>query len=512
MAESNIRDYKAEVTGMQEELGKLVCEMDETVYLEQMREIKDALGKSHPSLMFYGIYNSGKSSLLNAIFGEEVASVNDIPETHKVTLYEWGKYILADTPGLNGPPEDEVITAAEIRKHDIIMFVIDDSDNFDSDVITKKIVEILETGKPCIIVINKKNDSDKDRVLAIKAKMNANIKTLSSVSQYFEFVDVNAKTALKAKKEHKDMLLEVSNIRELEYCISKQLASVESVQLLRVPLELITGLCKEIQNVLEKEIQDENLKSLYRLKESLFQTKEQVRQKFTIGLDRMIDGYSEEIYRQASENRQADIREEVYEQQIQEFAQSCMDVFLKESNSTLQKFTEICRMQLSLGTVPMTEDIRNVTKRINEKDDIDEVLDILEKVPIPIPAPGPVPPIPLPLVIGVIKILKKWIFGSGKEGVPDVEEWNRQQEEYAQKRSMALRELKNQISIQMEDYKGRINTAFGQQLDASYSEAVSRVDRALAETEGKNSDRVQRQEKVAEISADAEHLLQKIGM
>ncbi len=111
--------------------------------------------------------------------------------------------MLVDTPGLNGPPEDEKITAEEVRHHDIIMFVIDDSDNFDSDIITKKIIEILETGKPCMIVITRKNDSDKAQILAIKAKMKQNIKKLSPVAQNYEFVDVDAASALKVKREGK---------------------------------------------------------------------------------------------------------------------------------------------------------------------------------------------------------------------------------------------------------------------------------------------------------------------
>ena len=110
MSDSIIRDYKAEVLGVYERLDQLVHELDSCEYLTKMKEIKAAIDKSEPSLMFYGIYNAGKSSLLNAIFGKVVASVNDIPETHKVTRYQWGKYTLVDTPGLNGPVQDEKIT------------------------------------------------------------------------------------------------------------------------------------------------------------------------------------------------------------------------------------------------------------------------------------------------------------------------------------------------------------------------------------------------------------------
>ena len=51
-----------------------------------------------------------------------------------------------------------------------------DSDNFDSEEITKRIVDILNAKKPCIIVINQKNASgneihDKEKILKIKEKI-----------------------------------------------------------------------------------------------------------------------------------------------------------------------------------------------------------------------------------------------------------------------------------------------------------------------------------------------------
>lgn len=38
------------------------------------------------SVMVYGIYNAGKSTLINALIGQEVAPTGDIPLTDKVAL------------------------------------------------------------------------------------------------------------------------------------------------------------------------------------------------------------------------------------------------------------------------------------------------------------------------------------------------------------------------------------------------------------------------------------------
>ena len=104
-------------------------------------------------------------------------------------------------------------------KHDVIMFVMDDSDNFDSDVITRRIVEILEAQKPCIIVINRKNDSTENEILEIKNKIDQNIKVLSNVPQNYDFVAVDAESALRARREDKKALLADSGIDVLESLI-----------------------------------------------------------------------------------------------------------------------------------------------------------------------------------------------------------------------------------------------------------------------------------------------------
>ena len=62
MIDSMIRDYKREVETLYEKIEKLLVGDD---YKRQLADIRIALDKSNPSLMFYGIYNAGKSSLTN---------------------------------------------------------------------------------------------------------------------------------------------------------------------------------------------------------------------------------------------------------------------------------------------------------------------------------------------------------------------------------------------------------------------------------------------------------------
>ena len=56
-----------------------------------------------PYIMVYGIYNAGKSSIINELLGSDEAKVNDKPETAVVQEFEWNGYTLADTPGVGAP-------------------------------------------------------------------------------------------------------------------------------------------------------------------------------------------------------------------------------------------------------------------------------------------------------------------------------------------------------------------------------------------------------------------------
>ena len=107
MIYTKIKDFKGDVLNDYDRLYTICKDLNRfDKYELDLIRIKDLLDKVNPSLMFYGVYNAGKSSLLNAIFGEVKASVADVPETHKVTYYKWNNFDLVDTPGVNGPKKD----------------------------------------------------------------------------------------------------------------------------------------------------------------------------------------------------------------------------------------------------------------------------------------------------------------------------------------------------------------------------------------------------------------------
>lgn len=215
------------------------------------------------------------------------------------------------------------------------------------------------------------------------------------------------------------------------------------------------------------------------------------------------------------------LSEEACEAEIRELGKKYMERFAKESDCTVGQFVAMCRMELSLADVPGEMpadrwDRKLPASQVPTKDGIDVLLDSLETMSwggaITSFLAGTTSTflLPIPIIVGALKTLKKWIFGEGQQELPDVDEWNRQQEEYAQKRQLALRQVQNQISIQMGAFEEKIKKAFLDQLETVYEKGKADIDEKLREREGRNSERMRQQDKVLQIKSDAELLLERI--
>ena len=85
---------------------------------------EDKRRKADAHIMVYGVYNAGKSTLINALLGKEVAETGDVPLTDTVTAYRWLQYDILDTPGVDAPIEHQRVTENEMLKADAVIFVV----------------------------------------------------------------------------------------------------------------------------------------------------------------------------------------------------------------------------------------------------------------------------------------------------------------------------------------------------------------------------------------------------
>jgi len=120
----------------------------------------DKIDHGHLHLSALGRVSTGKSSLLNALIGEERFSVSPVHgETRHSSIEAWseleaGGVYLIDTPGLDeAGGEDRELLAKEVAgRSDLVIFVID-SDITDTELDALKTA--MSEGRPILLVLNK---------------------------------------------------------------------------------------------------------------------------------------------------------------------------------------------------------------------------------------------------------------------------------------------------------------------------------------------------------------------
>lgn len=151
--------------------------------------------------------NVGKSTLLNLLTGEKVAIISKKPQTtrHNIrTILTTENYqmIFVDTPGIHDPRNKlgefmmkEAYAAFE--DVDVIIFIVDARDNTigPND---KKIIETLgKVSTPVILVINKIDLVDKEKLLPL----------IAEYSKAYNFAEVVPISAIEGRDREKSCLL-----------------------------------------------------------------------------------------------------------------------------------------------------------------------------------------------------------------------------------------------------------------------------------------------------------------
>lgn len=200
----------------------------------------------NPKLMVYGIYNAGKSTLINALLGGEFAPVGDIPTTKAVNTYNWREYTIYDTPGINAPEKDEEVSKEQLEKSDVILFVMDTAGDFSLGKNYRELAEIARTKKRLLIVLNDKDDtmSEPDEVHKIESRVYEDFASLmpgttpAALAQKIRLVTVNAQRALRARmrsdlpEDKRAALVRASNIEALEAAIVEEYGKASGLTIL----------------------------------------------------------------------------------------------------------------------------------------------------------------------------------------------------------------------------------------------------------------------------------------
>ena len=129
---------------------------------DAVQAMLDKLEHGHIHLAAFGRVSTGKSSLLNALIGEDRFTVSPLHgETRRSSMEAWreeqaGGVYLIDTPGLDeaGGEEREQLAREVAGRADLVLFVVD-GDITETEL--ESLRALLTRGRPVIVVLNKRD-------------------------------------------------------------------------------------------------------------------------------------------------------------------------------------------------------------------------------------------------------------------------------------------------------------------------------------------------------------------
>jgi hypothetical protein len=150
---------------------------------EAVQGMLDKIEHGHLHLSVFGRVSTGKSSLLNALIGEDRFSVSPIHgETRHSSMQAWnevdtGGVFLIDTPGLDeaGGEDREVLAKEVAGRSDLVVFVLDgDLTETELDALRALLVQ----GRPVIVALNKSDLYTSSEVEALLSSVRAKTRGL----------------------------------------------------------------------------------------------------------------------------------------------------------------------------------------------------------------------------------------------------------------------------------------------------------------------------------------------
>lgn len=351
--------------------------------------------KTEPEIMFYGIYNAGKSSILNELLGADKAPVADKPTTDKVTYYDWNGYKITDTPGVFAPIAHEEVTEAHLKKADIVLFVMSTTGSNEKAENYTRMKSIVDAGKKIIIVLNDKNGDlghNDENIQAIKRKVAVNMNQvgIENVDEKYCIVTVNAERAHQGRVEDEPYFIEQSGLDELKNVILNELKRTTSFDILRGGIKQLENILDEFIQKLEARENSELLRKMNQVLETFNKQKIFMRREINTYIDTKTEIFGEtlpqiiwssrdnqdqlnEIIAKEVEQLHAKVQHEI-QRQLQETAtilelelKSFADIKVASSGVDAESFKKILARLNEVNTQP--------TQALVEKKDADTKLD-----------------------------------------------------------------------------------------------------------------------------------------
>lgn len=486
-----IRDHKQTILNLLQEGEMLLAAIGDGARAQGLSEVRrETEAKTSPVIMFYGLYNAGKSTTINALCQADVAPVGDKPTTTTIQEVPWNGYTFIDTPGIDAHDDHTQTAEGAIQKSDVILFVMDNADTFDNALVYKAILDILDKGKPLAVVINQKNvDEDEDpntpvpeqkfmqRIVG-KVSVNLEIQGEKSgfelVAQRKNFLGIfsmNAFMAYSSKElssaEDRELMCNVSGITSLKNALDSGIRRSQQLYMLQTPMiQLRDALSQAAAEFQTAPIYGEK-QQVAKNRSALLASRQRLRDRLMADGLRKIEAALEQVKSAAASGQPVEDASQRLSKELNELLEGAAN-----------EEQEILRTELRLDAMsdyqPVTGSLA-IPSEAPAGEDVD-LSDLAVFLPVIIEIPGVPIPIPMGLILKIAEMVIGWLTKSDDDQQKQAAESQERLANYYR----WLNELRDQEVKIKADYEKAVNDFLAQ----SYNPRLEKLDRVLAEVDG----------------------------
>ena len=242
--------------------------------IETINTLKSAVENNEIIVTCMGLYNHGKSSLLNVLVGdfeEKTFKVADVRETAQNKKLKIDNITYVDTPGLNAKEHDDKRVMDAAKESDINIFV----HNVNTGEFVAKEIEFLHMIKTnwkypqefierTIFVLSRIDEAgNEDDIENTIAKMKQQIRDIFGIDSLF--VPVSSKDYIEGINAKENELIELSNISQLKKNLDS-FAKLLQNELQKTKEDRLANFCEQLIKKLNGKL-EENKLELSKLKE-----------------------------------------------------------------------------------------------------------------------------------------------------------------------------------------------------------------------------------------------------
>ena len=447
---------------------------------------------------------------------------------------------------------DYKLSRAELIKHDVIMFLVDDSDTFDNRLVAEEIVNIIESEKPLILVMNNKqtvDGEDDEEGAAKRAKLYHNIQTVSAergihnVAEKFSFIMVDAETAFNARMQGKNLLLKESRLEDLELLILQKLKERDGFKFLLPPISMITQQLNTLQLMLQQQLSSQEEKEIIELIDDLRDRRSLLLNTLKTRVKLKLESAKVTVFNKLSNNESADADLAKLNSEIEQLLNNEINATMTDVTNDVTKFFIKVRSNINITPVKVGDAGQVTVPTFESQDTASSTFDLaketasniiknqavikgaetvltktLAKTVLPKIVAAPIPIVNILLTVSTIfEVIS--MFSKRKEQREQEERRiqeqaaaaNAQQAEMANRRVQAIQQLRTQLDVEFFRMGEDILKEVDKNVQNSFDEYIANIQQELQMKQEEKSIVTSTLEHIEKLKNDANYVKVQIS-